>query len=819
MAMENPQIMRRLTQITLTGEVLEVKCHCGKLCENARGLKIHQSKTQCGEGKKQMQSIVETLSEMQEDSSQEAPHSTGDLSAPAPSQSHRRDSPNTTSDTQLMKEKISRTAETPEEGLDTSEPTWREVQDIVQKARSASAPGPNGIPYKVYKRCPMILRRLWKLLRRIWTKGIIPASWKRAEGCFVHKEMDSSDISQFRTISLLSVECKVFFSVLAKKMTTCMVKNKFVDTSVQKGGIPGFSGCLEHTGILNQLNSEAKGSKGNLTVVWLDLAYAYGSIPHGLINTAMEHYHIPYLTRGIITSYFGGFKLWFKTAHFTTQWQDLEKGIVTGCTISPILFVMGMNLLITAAEKEYRGPSMESGIRQPPIRVFMDDLTITTSTHVQARWILKALEDGVTWARMKFKTRKSRSMLIRNGKVTSKFQLRVQGETIPSTEENPIKCLGKCYNASLTARCNVSRTEKQSDAWLSKIEGSGLPGKFKAWNLYEYGPRSGQVQLPLSSMVEKFKVAKCRLVMMYQGSTDEKVRRAGVNTRSGRKWVADTSVAQAESALKLEVIIGNPCEERRSMAVELGVQGVWMKWDLPKQKITWLEIWRLEPFSISFLLCSVYDTLPSPTNLHRWGMREDPSCRLYGGRGTMAHILAGCKTALSQGRYRWRHDKAVTLWSWRGPQEEEKNSLLQAAQSCKMRVDLGKKLVFPQVVQTLLRPDIFLWSEEASKIILIELMVSWEDGCEEAHERKATKYQDLVEQCRAKGWQTWLFPIEVRCRGFPAQSVWKTLTALGIAGRERKAAVRRLGEATERASGWLWSRREELSWGPGGGGQ
>lgn len=1108
MAMENTWIMRRLTQTTLTGEVLEVKCHCGKLCKSARGLKIHQSKTQCGKGKKQMQRIVETLSETQEDSSQEAPHSTGDLSAPAPSQSHRRDSPNTTSDTQPMTEKvrwpqannntawnqldgdldrvleatlagtaekkinsmttiiitmarerfgteerkgssgtpvnqpnrrareilqlrreiktlnkqfrtasaeerkgikdltsglrgqlcrlrraerslklrkekeakraqfikdpyrftktllgearsgrltspkevveeflkeshsdalrnqacgahpkISRTAETPEEELDTREPTWREVQDIVQKARSASAPGPSGIPYKVYKRCPMLLRRLWKLLRRIWTKGIIPASWKGAEGCFVPKEMDSSDISQFRTISLLSVECKVFFSVLAKRMTTYMVKNKYVDTSVQKGGIPGFSGCLEHTGILNQLIREAKGNKGNLTVVWLDLANAYGSIPHGLINMAMEHYHIPHHTRGIITSYFGGFKLRFKTAQFTTQWQDLEKGIVTGCTISPILFVMGMNLLITAAGKESRGPTMESGIRQPPIRGFMDDLTITTSTHVQARWILKALDDVVTWARMKFKPRKSRSMVIRSGKVTSKFHLRVQGEMIPSIEENPIKCLGKWYDASLTDRCNVSRTEKQADAWLSKIEGSGLQGKFKTW-LFQHGllprlmwlltlyevpmtavegverrvnkhlrkwlgippsftsvglyTRSGQVQLPLSSVVEEFKVAKCRVVMMYQDSTDEKVREAGVTTRSGRKWAADTSVAQAESALKLKDVIGNPCvgrqglgsthfqqwgkadprqrremiqaevrhmeeERRRSRAVELGAQGAWTKWDLPKRKITWPEIWRLEPFRISFLLRSVYDTLPSPTNLHRWGMREDPLCRLCGGRGTMAHILAGCKTALSQGRYRWRHDKVLCELAdilERERQKKRQNStrpasfiqfiregekppapkrrkksLLQAAQSWEMRVDLGRKLVFPQVVQTSLRPDMVLWSEEARKIILIELTVPWEDGCEEAYERKATKYQDLVEQCRAKGWQTWLFPVEVGCRGFPAQSAWKTLTALGIAGRERKAAVRRLGEAAERASCWLWNRREELSWGPGGGGQ
>lgn len=122
---------------------------------------------------------------------------------------------------------------------------------------------------------------------------------------------------------------------------------------------------------------------------------------------------------------------------------------------------------------------MESGTRQLPIRGFMDDHTITSLAHVQTRWILKALYDMATWAQMKFKPRKSRSMVIRSGKVTSKFQLQVQGEMIPTIEENPIKCLGKWYDATLTDSWKVSRTEKQADEWLSKIEESGLPGKFK----------------------------------------------------------------------------------------------------------------------------------------------------------------------------------------------------------------------------------------------------------------------------------------------------------------------------------------------------
>lgn len=42
-------------------------------------------------------------------------------------------------------------------------------------------------------------------------------------------------------------------------------------------------------------------------------------------------------------------------------------------------------------------------------------------------------------------------------------------------------------------------------------------------------------------------------------------------------------------------------------------------------------------------------------------MKEGPLCRLCGGKGTMAHIVPCVKTALTQGRYRWHHDKVLAL--------------------------------------------------------------------------------------------------------------------------------------------------------------
>lgn len=60
-----------------------------------------------------------------------------------------------------------------------------------------------------------------------------------------------------------------------------------------------------------------------------------------------------------------------------------------------------------------------------------------------------------------------------------------------------------------------------------------------------------------------------------------------------------------------------------------------------------------------------------------------------------------------------------------------KKSLLQLAQFQEMWLDLGIKPHFPQIIQLFLRPDMVMRSDEAKRIVLIELIVLWEDGCEE----------------------------------------------------------------------------------------
>eukprot|EP00745_Piridium_sociabile_P006712 TRINITY_DN14328_c0_g1_i10.p3 TRINITY_DN14328_c0_g1~~TRINITY_DN14328_c0_g1_i10.p3 ORF type:complete len:105 (+),score=20.41 TRINITY_DN14328_c0_g1_i10:577-891(+) len=88
-------------------------------------------------------------------------------------------------------------------------PTLDEVKKVVQKARAKSSPGPNGIPYLLYKKCPNVLDWLHKLIRSAWRNLKISDQWMTADGVYIPKEQNSRNINQFIPISLLNVDGKI----------------------------------------------------------------------------------------------------------------------------------------------------------------------------------------------------------------------------------------------------------------------------------------------------------------------------------------------------------------------------------------------------------------------------------------------------------------------------------------------------------------------------------------------------------------------------------------------------------------------------------
>lgn len=259
--------------------------------------------------------------------------------------------------------------------FDINAPTLKEVKEVIKSSGAASAAGPSG----ACTRSSNSVLACWSVCGKSSERSRkeVPQQWKYAEGVWIPKEENARNIDQFRTISLLSVECKSFFKIVSNRLMGFLLKNTYIDTSVQKGGVPGVPGCIEHTGVVTQLIREARESRGDLAVLWLDLANADGSIPHKLVELSLSKYHVPEKVRNLILDYYDNFSLRVSSGTLTSDWLCLEKGIITGCTISVSPFVLAMNMLVKSAEVECRGPLSRSGTRQPPIRAFMGNHNVS----------------------------------------------------------------------------------------------------------------------------------------------------------------------------------------------------------------------------------------------------------------------------------------------------------------------------------------------------------------------------------------------------------------------------------------------------------
>ena len=60
------------------------------------------------------------------------------------------------------------------------------------------------------------------------------------------KEAEAKLIGQFRPISILNVDGKIYMGILAKSTVSYLQRNGYINESVQKAGIPGIPGCIEH---------------------------------------------------------------------------------------------------------------------------------------------------------------------------------------------------------------------------------------------------------------------------------------------------------------------------------------------------------------------------------------------------------------------------------------------------------------------------------------------------------------------------------------------------------------------------------------------
>ena len=171
---------------------------------------------------------------------------------------------------------------------------------------------------------------------------------------------------------------------------------------------------------------------------------------------------------------------------------------------------------------------------------------------------------------------------------------------------------------------------------------------------------------------------------------------------------------------------------------------------------------------LKFAINAAIDSLPTFTNLHKWGKRLSGNCPLCSCKGTLLHILNNCNHMLD--RYLWRHNNIIRILISAFENSEaftNKNILINA--------DVDGYLtaggtVPPDVISTAQKPDIVLTFPSDQKIILVELTIPFETNIEKANKLKSDRYASLVGDITNEGYSCTLIPLEIGSRGLITKS-------------------------------------------------
>ena len=238
-----------------------------------------------------------------------------------------------------------------------------------------------------------------------------------------------------------------------------------------------------------------------------------------------------------------------------------------------------------------------------------------------------------------------------------------------------------------------------------------------------------------------------------------------------------------------------------------------------KADISWQSlIYRVPRGVMGWAIRACTQTLATPDNLQRWGVRVDPKCSLEGcGQPcTLGHLLSSCTFSLN--RFKYRHDSCLQFIL--------ENLIKNKPSGISISADLpgwrvGGGTVSPDLVLTGQLPDIVIHDKSTSpqKIILLELTCPWDSAAsfQKAESRKTDRYDRLTLDLEEAGLQAMNMPLEVGARGFINQRNMAVLASISSMCKVRnfKKFARTLGKVSLLGSYRIWLARRSNEWAPG----
>lgn len=220
----------------------------------------------------------------------------------------------------------------------------------------------------------------------------------------LYKKNDRQDIANYRPITLLNTDYKIFTKVLAMRLalaTPSIIHND------QAGFIPGRS-ITEQVKLVRQMINMADSTDQNGTIIALDQEKAYDRIDHEYLWRTLERFGIPRQFISTVQSLYHNARTVVIINGERSSPYTVTRGVRQGDPMSCLLFNLAIEpLACTLRNSTLRGYSVPGVVDKILVSLFADDTTVFLSEHDDYNLLQRILDLWCTASTAKFNSSKT----------------------------------------------------------------------------------------------------------------------------------------------------------------------------------------------------------------------------------------------------------------------------------------------------------------------------------------------------------------------------------------------------------------------------
>ena len=289
-----------------------------------------------------------------------------------------------------MLRKLSKTVSRQNRQICEKDITTDEIRKAILNFENNKSPGNDGLTEEFYKTFSEIfVNDLQELYREISEVGRMPDSMRQAVITCIYKKGDIEDITNWRPISLLNYDYKIFTKILATKMQSSL--NDIIGTE-QTAAIKGRT-IIENLQLNRDIISYANLNNLEASIITLDQEKAFDRVDrHFLFKTLRKFGYGPKLI-ATIEAIYNNIEAQVKVNGNMSQSFLIERGVRQGCPLSMILYIILAEVMIENIRQNRNIKGITISQKETKISAFADDTTIYIGENSSFTYLQTQLQD------------------------------------------------------------------------------------------------------------------------------------------------------------------------------------------------------------------------------------------------------------------------------------------------------------------------------------------------------------------------------------------------------------------------------------------